>query len=128
MLSLVLLYLILMLLCNPWLQVLERHVEKVSDDVIIDLAYHIRCIGHLVALSFIETLLVQLLQLLDDTVIIGIFEVVCRSLERGRGGRVNLMIGLFLRVGLDWGELREANFDVGEAGFFAQDQIVQILS
>ncbi len=117
---------IILLLHRPWLQVLERHIEEVSDNMIIDLAYHVRSIDHLAAL-IIETFLVQLLQLFNDTIIIGIFHIICGPLER-RGRDIFLLNLISISCVLNWTELGKAYFNIGKAGLLSQNHIVQILS
>ncbi len=94
----------------------------------IDLAYHVRSIDHLAGL-IIETFLVQLLQLFYDTIIIGIFYIICGPLERRGCGRDILLLDLIcICCVLNWTELGKAYFDIGKAGLLSQNYIVQILS
>ena len=125
------LVIILFLLLNHhhWCQVLEGYIKEVSNDVIIDLVYNVRCVNYSVLTGIIfETLLVQLFQLLYDTVIIGIFDIVIVSLERRRWNilRRNQLFCFLFGV-LDWTKLRKTDFDVREAGIFAHHEIIQVL-
>lgn len=96
--------------------------------MVIDLADDVRCVNHFTFTGFIiKTFLVQLFQLFDDTVIIGIFDIDMISLERWWSCKRNWRLFLFLLSVLNRTELRKANFHVREAGIFAHHEIIQVL-